>query len=179
MADYIEGALGKTTLYCSSAVDQYLPENGWTDANNFTKSLKILLPDRKPDVGIVSGEIRSEEGLRAVLQAAIDGHLVIATTECAYVTSAIKRVLDHFPPSDYDEISSMLSKALVGVVAQRFVKKISNGRRTPAFEVMINSPNIADLIQVRDYDQLNKLMSQDQEGMTSMNSALDLLTREH
>jgi len=81
---------------------------------NFARGLRSILR-QDPDV-IMVGEIRDEETARIAIQAALTGHLVLATVHANDSASTIVRLMDM-------GIESYLIKAtLIGVVAQRLVR---------------------------------------------------------
>ncbi len=81
----------------------------------FDNGLKSILR-QDPDC-IVVGEIRDVETAQIALRAAITGHLVITTLHTNDAISAIVRL------EDMGIDKYMINSALVGVIAQRLVKK--------------------------------------------------------
>ena len=82
----------------------------------FGSALRNVLR-QDPDVVMV-GEIRDEETAQNAVQAALTGHLVISTIHTIDAASAVGRMLD------LGVLPFLLSSVLVGVVAQRLVRKI-------------------------------------------------------
>jgi type IV pilus assembly protein PilB len=82
----------------------------------FARALRSILR-QDPDV-IMVGEIRDEETARVAIQAALTGHLVLATLHTNDAPGAVARLLD-MSIEPY-----LLSSALNGVVAQRLVRTI-------------------------------------------------------
>jgi len=83
---------------------------------NFARCLRSILR-QDPDV-IMVGEIRDEETARVAVQAALTGHLVLATLHTNDAPGAIARLLD------MGIESYLLSSAINGVVAQRLARKV-------------------------------------------------------
>jgi type IV pilus assembly protein PilB len=83
---------------------------------SFAKALRSILR-QDPDV-IMVGEIRDEETARVAVQAALTGHMVLATLHTNDAPGAVARLLD------MNVESYLLSSALTGVVAQRLCRKI-------------------------------------------------------
>ena len=82
----------------------------------FARALRSILR-QDPDV-IMVGEIRDEETARVAVQAALTGHLVLATLHTNDAPGAVARLLDmHIEPY-------LLSSAINGVVAQRLARTI-------------------------------------------------------
>jgi type IV pilus assembly protein PilB len=82
----------------------------------FARALRSILR-QDPDV-IMVGEIRDQETARVGVQAALTGHLVLATLHTNDAPSAVARLLD-MGIEPY-----LLSSAINGVVAQRLARKV-------------------------------------------------------
>lgn len=91
----------------------------------FARALRSILR-QDPDV-IMVGEIRDEETARVAVQAALTGHLVLATLHTNDAPSAVARLLD------MNIESYLLSSALVGVIAQRLARTICPNCATKYF----------------------------------------------
>lgn len=92
-----------------------------TQVNNrtnmtFATALRSILR-QDPDI-IMIGEIRDEETAQIAVRAAITGHLVFSTLHTNDAPGAITR-LEDMGVSDY-----LVADALVGVIAQRLVKRL-------------------------------------------------------
>ncbi len=85
----------------------------------FARALRSILR-QDPDV-IMVGEIRDQETARVAVQAALTGHLVLATLHTNDVPGAVARLLD-MGIEPY-----LLSSAINGVVAQRLVRTLCPG----------------------------------------------------
>jgi type IV pilus assembly protein PilB len=83
---------------------------------SFARALRSILR-QDPDV-IMVGEIRDEDTARVAIQAALTGHLVLATLHTNDAPATITRL------NDMGIESYLLSAALQGVVAQRLARKI-------------------------------------------------------
>jgi type IV pilus assembly protein PilB len=81
---------------------------------NFATSLKSILR-HDPDV-ILIGEIRDPETARIAVQAALTGHLVLASIHASDVSSMIFRLI-HLGVEPY-----LISSTLIGLLAQRLVR---------------------------------------------------------
>jgi general secretion pathway protein E len=91
----------------------------------FAEALRHVLR-QDPDV-IMVGEVRDGETAEIALQAALTGHLVLATLHTNDAASAVTRLLE----LGVDPF--VLSSTLVGVVAQRLVRTICEGCRIETF----------------------------------------------
>lgn len=88
-----------------------------TKANmTFATALRSILR-QDPDI-IMIGEMRDEETAEIAVRAAITGHLVFSTLHTNDATGAITR-LEDMGVADY-----LIADALVGVIAQRLVKRL-------------------------------------------------------
>lgn len=82
----------------------------------FAAGLRAILR-QDPDV-IMVGEIRDEETAETAVRAALTGHLVLTTLHTNDATSAIPRLKDIGPDP------GLISDALLGIVAQRLVRRV-------------------------------------------------------
>jgi type IV pilus assembly protein PilB len=92
---------------------------------NFARVLRSILR-QDPDV-IMVGEVRDEETARVAVQAALTGHLVLATLHTNDAPGAVARLMD-MAIEPY-----LLSSALVGVVAQRLARTLCPSCETKYF----------------------------------------------
>lgn len=90
---------------------------------SFAKALRSILR-HDPDV-IMVGEIRDEETAHLALEASLTGHLVFATLHTNSAVGAVTRLLD-MGCEPY-----LVASALIGVMAQRLVRKICVNCRKP------------------------------------------------
>jgi len=88
----------------------------------FARALRSILR-QDPDV-IMIGEVRDQETARVAVQAALTGHLVLATLHTNDAPGAIARLLD------MDIESYLISSAINGVVAQRLIRTICRSCET-------------------------------------------------
>jgi twitching motility protein PilT len=104
---------------------------------------RILRQD--PDV-ILLGEMRDKDTIETAMDAAETGHLVLSTVHTNDAKQTIDRLIDTFPPDSRDHTRSMLAMTLHGIVSQRLLRRASGGGRVAAMEILVNTPNIRDLI---------------------------------
>jgi general secretion pathway protein E len=109
-------------------VEYELPGIGQTQVNSridlsFANALRAILR-QDPDI-IMIGEIRDFETAQIAIQASLTGHLVLATLHTNDAASAITRLVDMgIEPF-------LLSSSLLGVLAQRLVRKLCPACRRP------------------------------------------------
>ncbi|HOZ64180.1 MAG TPA: ATPase, T2SS/T4P/T4SS family [Burkholderiaceae bacterium] len=102
-------------------IEYELPGVGQTQVNakidlTFAKALRAILR-QDPDV-IMIGEIRDFETAQIAIQASLTGHLVLATLHTNDAASAVNRLID------MGVEPFLLSSSLLGVLAQRLVRKL-------------------------------------------------------
>jgi twitching motility protein PilT len=113
------------------------------DTGDFLTALRAALR-QDPDV-ILIGEMRDTETVRAALQAAETGHLVMSTLHTVDATETVNRVIDFFPPYQQKQIRLALAGTLRGIVCQRLVPTVEGGR-TPGLEILVNTGRVAERI---------------------------------
>jgi twitching motility protein PilT len=94
---------------------------------------------------ILIGEMRDTETVRAALQAAETGHLVMSTLHTQDATETVNRVIDFFPPHQQKQIRLSLAGTLRGIICQRLVPSVDGGR-IPALEILVNTGRVAERI---------------------------------
>ena len=102
-------------------IEYELPGVGQTQVNakidlTFAKALRAILR-QDPDI-IMIGEIRDFETAQIAIQASLTGHLVFATLHTNDSVSAVTRL------TDMGVEPFLLSSSLLGVLAQRLVRKL-------------------------------------------------------
>jgi twitching motility protein PilT len=137
------------------------------DTLGFAEALRSALRE-DPDVVLV-GELRDLETIRLALTAAETGHLVFGTLHTSSAAKTIDRVIDVFPAGEKDMVRSMLSESLRAVIAQTLLKKVGGGR-TAAWEIMIGTPAIRNLIRE---DKVAQMYSAIQTGQAHGMHTLD------
>ncbi len=146
------------------------------DATSFTRALRATFR-QDPDV-IMVGEMRDQETMAIAITAAETGHLVFATLHTNSASQTIHRIVDSFPPDQQNQIRAQLSGSLLGVFSQRLVAGLKGGL-VPAFELMLSTPAISNLIRENKIHELPLVIETSGEfGMMSLNRSLsDLVKR--
>jgi twitching motility protein PilT len=114
------------------------------DVPSFSEAIRRALR-QDPDV-ILVGEMRDLETIGAAITAAETGHIVFGTLHTNSAQATVNRIIDAFPGNLQDQIRTQLSVALIGVVAQSLLPRIQGGR-IAAYEVLVVTPGIANLIR--------------------------------
>jgi len=143
------------------------------DTLSFEHGLRAALRE-DPDV-IVVGELRDAPTIQLTLTAAETGHLVLASLHTGTAPKAVERIIDAFPAGDKPMVRTMLSESLNAVIAQRLPKRIGGGR-VAAFEIMLATPAIANLIREDKPAQMySVIQSGGRHGMQTLDQSLHAL----
>ena len=145
------------------------------DTHGFSQALRSALRE-DPDIVLV-GELRDLETIRLALTAAETGHLVFGTLHTSSAAKTIDRVIDVFPAGEKSMVRSMLSESLRAVISQALLKKTGGGR-TAAWEIMVATPAIRNLIREDKVAQMySAIQTGQQHGMQTLDQHLQELTR--
>jgi twitching motility protein PilT len=140
------------------------------DVPSFSEAIRRALR-QDPDV-ILVGEMRDLETIEAAITAAETGHIVFATLHTNSAQGTVNRMIDAFPGNLQDQIRTQLSTALIGVVAQTLLPKIGGGR-VAAYEILVVTPGIANLIRENKTFRINSAIQTGSKfGMQLMDDAL-------
>ena len=139
---------------------------------SFAKALKGALRE-DPDV-ILVGELRDLETIGMALTAAETGHLVFATLHTSGAPNTINRLIDVFPPQQQGQIRAQIAESLKMVITQKLCKKKDGSGRIAAFEVMVCTSPIKNLIRESKIHQIPSVMQTAQrEGMITMEKSIE------
>ncbi len=144
---------------------------------SFANALRAALRE-DPDV-ILVGEMRDLETISLALTAAETGHLVFATLHTSGAPKTIDRVIDVFPAGQQNQVRAMLSESIQAIVTQALFKRRDNKGRVAAFEIMLATPAIRNLIRENKIAQMSSIMQTSKGiGMVTMEAAVkELLAR--
>ena len=148
------------------------------DTMNLRDALRGALR-QDPDV-IIIGEMRDYETMQVAVTAAETGHLVISTLHTNSAVSTIDRIIDCFPPEAKNQLRLQLASCLVGVIAQRLIRKADGSGRIVACEVLTKSPTVEKLIVENRLNELEEAMESSNVlyKMQSMNQAIAQMIRD-
>ena len=129
-----------------------------------------------PDI-ILVGEMRDHATIRLALTAAETGHLVFATLHTSSAPQTIDRIIDTFAAEEKSMVRSMLAESLEAVITQTLLKK-EGGGRIAAYEIMLGTPAIRNLIRENKTAQMYSTMQTSQHvGMQTLDAHLDHLLK--
>jgi len=142
---------------------------------SFASALRAALRE-DPDI-ILVGEMRDLTTISLAMSAAETGHLVFGTLHTNTAAKTIDRIIDVFPTDQQEQVRAMLSESLKGVVCQQLLKTADGKGRTAAFEIMLGTPAIGNLIREGKTFQIPSIIqTAKKDGMQLMDQhLLDLL----
>ncbi len=136
----------------------------------FQNALRSVLRE-DPDI-ILIGEMRDRVTVDTALKAAQTGHLVLGTLHTRNAINALNRLLNIYNPDEQPAMRVQITESLIGVIAQLLIPT-TDGRRTAAHEILINTPAMADyLLKGNDSDAFQLMETGANEGMQVMNQVL-------
>ncbi len=140
------------------------------DVSSFSDAIRGALR-QDPDV-ILVGEMRDLETVEAAIGAAETGHLVFATLHTTGAARTVDRIVDAFPADMKDQIRTQLASSIVAVISQVLCKKVGGGR-VAAFEIMITTTSIAQLIREnKTYRIASDIQTGSKHGMIGLDAHL-------
>ena len=142
------------------------------DTRSFASGLRSALR-QDPDV-ILVGELRDAETIGIALTAAETGHLVLATLHTQDAAGTVNRILDVLP--DRKHVCTQLADCLLGICCQRLLPRCDAVGRVAAFEVLVATPAMRNLIREGRTHQLQSyLQTGARYGMQTMEDAVKAL----
>ena len=139
------------------------------DERHFADAVRTAIKEA-PDVLVVD-HVMNADVARAVLEAAVNGHMVVASVTASSTAAALERFVEFFG-NDRAEARRTLAEHLRGVIMQTLLRKTGGGRAA-AREVLVNVPAVGTLIADGQIDQLGSVMNGGRRvGMVPLNDAL-------
>lgn len=146
------------------------------DTLSFHHALKHVLR-QDPDI-IMLGEMRDAVSFMAAMSAADTGHLVLSTLHTTTASQSVTRIMDFFKADEREQVRRQLAGCLRAVICQRMAQT-TNGRMTPAVEIMINTPTVKKMIEENRLDKLAAAIETGtDDGMINFNQSLFKLVQE-
>jgi twitching motility protein PilT len=142
-----------------------------TDVPSFAEGLRRALR-QNPDV-ILVGEMRDLETMETAISAAETGHLVFATLHTNSAEGTINRIVDAFPEAQQEQVRIQLASNLIAVICQALLPTASGKGRAAAFEIMIRTPAISNLIRMQKTYQIeSEIQTGLKHGMILLDESL-------
>ena len=147
-----------------------------SDTKDFASGLRAALREDPDVIGV--GELRDLETIAIAVTAAETGHLVFATLHTRSAVETVNRMVDVFPEQQQMQIRVQLAGSLQAVVSQQLITA-SQGGRTAAFEIMIVTPALRNLIREGKTQHMESyLQTGGRYGMQTMETAVERLQKE-
>lgn len=140
------------------------------DTKSFASALRAALRE-DPDI-IYIGEMRDLETIQLAITAAETGHLVLGTLHTSSAAKTVERIVDVFPAEQQEQARLQVSTSLLGIMSQTLCKNL-DGKRSLAYELLINTPAIGNLIRERKVSQIySQLQTGSKDGMNTLEQCL-------
>ncbi len=147
-----------------------------TDTESYLTALRAALR-QSPDV-ILLGEMRDYETINVAVTAAETGHLIFSSLHTIGAANTIDRIIDAFPATQQHQISIQLASVLHAVISQKLLPSV-DGRVVPAFEIMVLTPAIRNLIREGKVHQIDGIIyTSSSENMIAMDTSIYNLYKE-
>ncbi|MBI3307066.1 MAG: type IV pilus twitching motility protein PilT [Candidatus Omnitrophica bacterium] len=141
------------------------------DVESFSDAVvKALRQD--PDV-ILIGEMRDLATMEAAIRAAETGHLVFSTLHTTGAARTVDRIIDVFPAHQQTQIRVQLASTVMAVISQALIPRLDGKGRAAAFEIMIATPAIRNLIREgKTFQIVSEIQTGMKHGMKSLDDHL-------
>ena len=141
-----------------------------TDISTFQEAMRSAMRE-SPDIMLL-GEMRDPQTIATAMTAAEMAQLLFSTLHTTGAANTVDRIIDAFPANQQHQIRMQLSMVLQAVVSQQLVQTV-DGKVVPAFEIMIATPAIRNLIREGKTHQIDSIIaSSAEEGMITMDQSL-------
>lgn len=125
-------------------------------ASTFMDALRGALRE-DPDV-ILVGEMRDLETVSMAITAAETGHLVFGTLHTMSASKTVDRIISEFPADRQNQVRAQLAESLSAVISQILLPRRDRPGRVAAFEILISTPAVHNLIRENKTYQINTVI---------------------
>jgi twitching motility protein PilT len=141
------------------------------DCRSFSDGLKYSL--RQDPDAILVGEMRDLETTSSTITAAETGHLVLSTLHTINASQTIERIIDIYPPSQQNQIRTMLANTLQAVICQTLFRRVDQPGMVPCVEIMLCTSAVRNCIREnRIYEIPNIIETSRRLGMQLMDHSI-------
>jgi len=138
---------------------------------SFSAALRGALRE-DPDI-IMVGELRDLETISLAIEAAMTGHLVMGTLQTISAPKTVDRIIEIFPSQQQPQIRATLADALRAVISQTMFKRIDIKGRCVAFEILVATPAVRNLIREgKTYQIPSSMQTGKKFGMKTLDDAI-------
>lgn len=142
-----------------------------TNTKSYANALKAALRE-DPDV-IMVGELRDLETISLAISASETGHLVIGSMNTSSAHKTIDKIIDSYPSAQQNQIRTMLGESLKAVFSQRLLPKADGNGMVLAYELLLGSTQLANLIKDGKTFQIPNIMQMGKaQGLRTMDDSL-------
>ena len=146
------------------------------DTKSFSNALVHSLR-HDPDV-ILVGEMRDLVTISTAITAAETGHLVLGTLHTIDAVQTDDRIIDAFPPEHQRQVRLQLTQVLEAVLSQTLLPRIEGKGRVAAFEVLIATAAVRNLIRnSKTHELTSAIQLGANDGMRTLNQSLATLVK--
>ncbi len=149
-----------------------------SDTPSFAMAIRAAL--RQAPKVILIGELRDQETIEMVIEAAETGHLVLSTLNTVDAAQTIGRLVNSFPATEHKSVRARLAKTIRLVVSQRLLPRRDGRGRVAAFEIFKATPRTYKFIECdgESHQVLAEAMRSDQSsGMQCFDDEIEKLVR--
>lgn len=184
MIDYLNENASKNIITIEDPIE-FLHRNkkcliAQRDLGDDTRSFDIALAHalrQNPDL-IVVGEMRDLATISTAIRAAETGHLVMGTLHTTDAPQTVDRIIDIFPPEQQQQIRLMVSQVIEAVLTQTLLPIEFGKGRVAAFEIMVATPAVRNLIRSGKTFELHSIMQLSaKDGMQILDQSLAELVK--
>ena len=143
-----------------------------TNVFSYEDALEAILKE-DPDVIFIGRDLNSPEIINLALKSAERGALVFGCLHLNSSQKVLKRLLSFFPSNRTRQLAKRLSAVLRAIIVQQLLPKSDSSGLCLAVELLLNSPEIAELIRNRKLDEIKPVLEKNKAiGMQSMESSI-------
>ncbi len=184
MVDYLSKNAARSVITIEDPIEFLHPDNKCIivqrdlgdDTRSFASALTHALR-HDPNV-IVVGEMRDLDTISTAIMAAETGHLVLSTLHTTDAAQTVDRMIDVFPHGQQQQIRLQLSQTIEAILSQALLPLIGGKGRISAFEIMIASTAVRNLIREEKTFELRSIMQlSSRDGMQTLDDSLANLVR--
>lgn len=144
------------------------------------KEAFAALPRQGADVVVVSN-LESQEVIQQAINLAASGTLVIASSVASSVQTMLEKIIESYPPHLAQSCRNNLALGLKVIVSQVLLRKASGEGLMPAFELLVSTGKLKELLRENKIAQIGPYMSASarDHGMQTQEMALRFLVRKN
>lgn len=179
MIDYINKSAVKHIITLEDPIE-YVFENRKSliqqrefneDFYDFSQAVKMALR-QDPDI-LMIGEIRDTATMKAALEAAETGHLVLGTLHAGSAIEAVMRMESFFMQNEQNGICTQIAQSLNCIVVQQLLEAV-DGELICCMEILLALPAVKNIIRQGQNQQLiSQMQLNKQNGMQTMQDGMN------